>query len=142
MPFSSVSLKEGEKAPALSLTSPSKDFSLDNGSGHYVLVNFWSAQDAASRILNKRYADVISSNPDSSLDFVSVCIDDDSALAEEIMRIDGCSPKLSFNLSHIKGSVLEDYQTDSGCRSFLIDSYGNMMKVNPTPETVTQLSRG
>lgn len=84
---------------------------------------------------NRTISGVAESTDDNSLRFVSICIDDDSHLAEQIMRSDRISDKvISLNKDDISQDVLEDFQTAKGCRSFLIDSFGNLEAMAPSSE--------
>ena len=71
MPQGSHSLEIGSEAPAIELSSDAVIKNLDMLNGKYVLVNFWSAADARSRINNKRLADLSASLPADKIAFVS-----------------------------------------------------------------------
>lgn len=133
MPFGSHSLQEGEEAPLLILSPDSKATQFEALKGKYVVVNFWNPADPSSRIANRRLAALTSTLPSSQIRFVSICTDKDLTLQKEIMVNDSL-PESVFHLSSqdLAPEVLEDYQTGSGCRSFLIDPFGNLQKINPS----------
>ena len=72
--------------------------------------------------------------------FVSICIDTDETLASEIIKTDDL-PSSAISLSHsdIDAEVAEDYQVATGNRSFLIDPFGNLVKISPSEEEVIKI---
>lgn len=140
MPFGSHSLQIGEEAPLLTQSSSSKAVGLDSLKGKYVVLNFWSLTDPESRIANKRLADLTSTLPSSQIEFVSICTDNDTTLQTEIMESDGIS-NLTYSMSatDFTPDVIDDYQTATGHRSFLIDPFGNLKAVSPSEEEITQV---
>lgn len=136
MPTGSHQLEIGTEAPALTLSSTSSK-AFDKLKGSNILLNFWSASDATSRIRNRKISELAASSDNGNLQIVSVCIDEDSSLGLEISRIDGISDKvISLSRTDIREGFLEDYQTDRGCRSFIIDSYGNLKAISPDIEDI------
>ena len=145
IPTGSHSLAIGIEAPAIRLT-PATDFELPSLEGEYVLLNFWSASDAMSRINNRKYSGMKQIDG-HSVRVVSVCIDEDSSLAAEIARADGIvSSSASYGDSDaleaadpesvvslmgkdLMPEVLADYQVSSGCRAFLISPYGCLERI-------------
>lgn len=128
LPYGSHSLALGEEAPRLTL-SHSSPHSLDSLKGDYYVINFWSAADPQSRINNKMLA-VNKKVNGHEVKVVSVCIDDDVTLAKEILKADNISDEvISLSSSDLVADVLKDYQVDTGCRSFLIDPFGNLESI-------------
>lgn len=129
----SHSLTPGEEAPSLTLSSDSKVHPLDATDGRFVVLNFWSATDATSRLNNRRLAELTASLPSSKIKFVSVCTDSDASLSREILSADGIDGiGTHLNASDLTEQVAEDYQTSTGCRSFLIDPFGNLVSISPS----------
>ena len=140
MPFGSHSLREGEEAPLLILSTESNASHINTLKGKYVVINFWSIKDPDSRIKNRRLADLTSTLPSSQICFVSICTDNDTTLKREIIETDGYPENtLSFSASDFAPEVLDDYQTNTGCRSFLIDPFGNLKKINPDENEITEV---
>ncbi len=132
IPYGSHSLEIGSEAPSLVLSSKSSA-DLAPLKGNKVLLNFWSASDAGSRMANRFISDAAESGKYPDTRFVSVCIDSDSALAAQIRKADRISGKvISLNSDEISNDVMEDFQTSKGCRSFLIDSFGNLEAIAPS----------
>ncbi|MDE6337947.1 MAG: redoxin domain-containing protein [Muribaculaceae bacterium] len=127
LPNGSHSLAIGEEAPTLSLASATH--SLDSLKGQYYVVNFWSASDAQSRINNRNLAMNKKVNG-RDVKVVSINIDSDKELAREIVKADKIGDDvISLSGSDVSSDVLNDYQVKSGCRTFLIDPYGNLESI-------------
>ncbi len=127
LPNGSHTLAIGEEAPALSLATANNQ--LDSLKGQYYVVNFWSASDARSRVNNRNLA-VNKKMNGRDVKVVSINIDSDEALAREIAKADKIgNDVISLSGSDLASGVLDDYQVESGCRSFLIDPYGNLESI-------------
>lgn len=127
LPNGSHTLAIGEEAPALTLNSSAN--TLESLKGHYYVVNFWSASDAQSRINNRNLAKTKKFNG-RDVKVVSVNIDSDKSLAREIVKADKIGDDIiSLSGSELSSDVLSDYQVSTGCRSFLIDPYGNLESI-------------
>lgn len=140
IPVGSHSLKPGEEAPSLVLSSNAKITSLKDLDGKYVVVNFWSSTDPESRIANSRLAKLTDVLPSSKVKFVSICTDTDESLGSEIMKTDGLpSSVISLTASDITADVTKDYQVATGNRYFLIDPFGNLVSVSPSEEDIKKI---
>lgn len=137
IPYGSHSLEIGSEAPAITLSSSSKA-SLDGVKDCKVLVNFWSASDPSSRIANSMMSEAAESGNIPGMRFITICIDPDASLANEIMKADGISGKvIALSSSEVSDDVLKDYQISKGCRAFVIDSFGNLESVASSAEIST-----
>ena len=93
------------------------------------MVNFWSASDALSRVNNRNLA-VNKKVNGRDVKVVSINIDSDKSLAREIAKADKIgSDVISLSRCDLASGVLDDYQVQSGCRTFLIDPYGNLESI-------------
>lgn len=94
-----------------------------------------------SRLANRRISMAASSDKSSDKEYISICIDSDKTLAKEIARIDGISDDVKSLFSDdVTSDVLSDYQTDKGCRTFVIDRYGNLKAIAETSDVASILS--
>lgn len=140
IPTGSHRLEIGSEAPSLTL-SPTSPATLESLKGKKIILNFWSASDASSRLANLRISELAESEANAGTAYVSVCIDKDPTLAKEIARIDKISDKvISLGLDDVVDDVITDYQTARGCRTFSIDAYGNLEAIAPASEISTILS--
>lgn len=137
MPLGSHSLEIGKEAPSLTLSSGNRHDNLPELGGNYVIINFWSFDDPISRINNSRLSDVISTIPSSKVKFISICMDDNKTLRDEIMSADNVSANtISLSINDLSPQVAEDFQTNSGNRSFIIDPFGNLASICPSAESI------
>ncbi|GEM_PF-1393198 len=139
IPSGSHTLEIGSEAPSLTL-SANADKNLKPLEGEQILVNFWSASDPSSRIANRTLSQLADSENHKSTRFVSVCIDSDESIASEIVKIDRISDKVvSLDKDDVTSDVLEDFQTNTGCRSFLIDRFGNLKAIATSPTQIPEI---
>lgn len=148
---------DGYRAPALALgqsaafDGDSDDAALDSiqsalseREGRFVLLNFWSATDADSRIRNTGYdrflAAFDSSDNQDSIELLSVNFDRSERLFREIVRRDRLNEASQF---HVDGrnadQIFSDYALDMGFRSFLIDRSGRIIATNPSVDEITKI---
>lgn len=125
---------EGYNAPLFSLSrGDSASVSLADMKGRFVLVKFWSSTDATSRLENRQFDRLAAEGAlQQHLSFVSVNLDPDVVLAEEIARRDGLNPDTQW---HVEGAeadkIIADYNLDTSFDSYLIDPQGRVIAVNP-----------
>lgn len=119
MSVSDVPLEVGNQAPELSVSDVDGNFlSLSELEGKDVILNFWSMSDAESRISNIR----LSRDAErKGARFISLCVDNDTELAEEVMRADNLPRESRFFANK---RAIDNYMLDEGVRTVKIDPYG------------------
>lgn len=100
--------------------------------GKVLVVSFWRLSDAQSRIDNILYQKAVAAKGSDKLRFISVNLDEDSELAEQVACADGIAKESMFNIKDaVLGNVEEDYALQQGCRTYVIDANGVVAAVNP-----------
>ncbi len=114
-----VPLEVGNQAPEISLSdSEGGSVLLSELKGKEVVLNFWSVNDAESRISNVRLA---RDAERSGAKYFGICIDSDRQLAEEVMKADNVA---TDQLYFADRQVTDEYQLAKGTRTVKIDPYG------------------
>lgn len=114
-----VPLEVGNQAPEISISnSLGESVFLSDMKGENVIMNFWSVNDAESRISNVRLA---RDAERTGAKYVGICIDSDRQLAEEVMKADRVS---TDQLYFADRQVTDEYQLAKGTRTVKIDPYG------------------
>ena len=114
-----VPLEVGNQAPEISISdAEGHTMLLSDLKGEEVILNFWSAMDAESRISNVRLAREAER---AGAKYIGMCIDSDRQLAEEVMKSDNVS---TDNLYIADPQVTDEYQLTKGTRTVKIDPYG------------------
>lgn len=123
-------LEIGSKAPEITFQDGKKEVAIK---GNLKLVNFWNPKNPSSRINNKNFTNYFKNNPESNIEYITICTDSDELLAQEVMKNDGTALFGShFYQKDINERVLKDYGVESNPRSFLIDADGKIIAINPT----------
>lgn len=131
----------GSYAPPLDIRQADKAMTLDEMRGNYVLLNFWSSTDAASREAANLYTAWLRRNPGSDIRLISVNFDSSGKLFSEIVRRDSLVPSEQFHVDGEKArSIIEDYGLEKGFGSVLISPEGNIIAHNPDPESLPMLT--
>ncbi len=120
-----VPLEVGNQAPEISVSDLNgQSVLLSEMKGKEVILNFWSAMDAESRISNVRLAREAEK---SGAKYIGMCIDSDRQLAEEVMKADNGS---TDDLYFADRQVTDEYQINKGTRTVKIDPYGIVAAIN------------
>ena len=123
----------GKSAPALCVERADSIISLDRLRGEYVLVNFWSSTDAASRRAAYMYTAWQRRHPGSDLQVIGVNFDDSEGLFREIVRLDSLEPAQQYHAAgDTARAITDNYGLAEGYGSVLIDPEGKIVAYNPT----------
>ena len=112
---------------------------LSTTEAEYILINFWSSSDAASRLKGKNYQ--ISLNQWDMMDkvtYFSINLDQNIKLGNEIAMIDHLD-SLTLARSETKiENVRNLYGMKHHLKSFLLNDKGEIVSVNPLPEEINR----
>ena len=129
----------GYRAPAIHLGNDGKKSSLlDAHKGEYVLVTFWSSGDAASRIRCNEYTAL--ADGDNRLEHIAVNFDSTATLFEEVVKLDNLTGIMQYHVEgHEAADINKDYHLDRGLHTFMIDTKGKIIAIDPDAEHVNSL---
>lgn len=127
--------RAGDMAPMLTLSNQSTTTTLSAERGKYVLLTFWSSNDAVSRQRAHEY-DVWyrrAAHQSQELSLYGVNLDESRGLYNEIVRLDKLNATTQFFARDAKSDkIVRDFSLADGMKSLLIGRDGRIMKVNPT----------
>lgn len=134
-----VNTKVNSFAPNFSVSNSDNDkLLLSELRGDFVLVNFWSSQDATSRIKNIIY-DKFIQNSKMPIRLVSINYDQSNLLYQEIIRHDNLNGSSQFHDKDGKNSeAYKRYHLETGFNSYLINREGKIIAINPTKLQLTE----
>lgn len=133
---------DGYKAPAFTISKSDSTLSLADLKGRYVLLTFWASNDASSRVSAGNYNSFAEQANEEQFCLVSVNMDNNETLYNEIVRRDNLNAKSQFHVQGDEASRLkEEYRLKNGFNSYLIDPTGQIIATNPSELTLTQVLR-
>lgn len=135
-PFkASDSLKLGERLPAMKLSDR-----LHLGSepssrgGRLTLVHFWAAYDAQSRARNVAYDQYLSSTVSDRIAYKAISIDREQSIFAHTVNFDGLDADQQHLANSLRGEILSRYKLHQGLHTYLVDSDGLIISIDPTTD--------
>lgn len=121
----------GDQAPLFETVEKGSSVTFKNETGHYTLLSFWAAYDAASRFRNVKACNELKSFGSTKLSIVSISFDKSEAVFTGTIKEDGLDAVAVFQEKEgIKSEVYRKYKLKKGLRNFLIDDEGIIVAVN------------
>lgn len=131
----STGLSEGSNAPSIQLDG----FNLTATRGQKVLLVFWAAYDAESRLKNVLYSANLQKIP-SEIKFVSIGFDESPLIFGETVRIDKLDGSTQYHDRNGKTSeIFRAYRLKEGFGSYLLDENGVIIAKNLDPKKLGEL---
>lgn len=123
------SLEVGKKAPKIETIEGINVGNDGNSEGKSRLISFWSPKKPESRIANRKYSRQYGENSSENIEFISICIDSDEELMQEVMKIDGLKADKTYSYSQINPRTFKDYGVETNPGAFIISSDGKIEKI-------------
>lgn len=132
----------GKTAPNITLTADNNPVTLHQYRGQYVLLSFWRASDANSRQLCEHYAHLaVNKCKDIKITHVGINLNDDRALFNGIIAMDGLKASNQFNLDNkATKRVVNDYNLRDHTGTLLLDPHGIVVAVNPSAADIAAIN--
>lgn len=132
----------GKEAPALVVERDDKAASLQGLRGKKVILSFWSASDAESRVMQTKITALArqAGAKAGNVEVMSINFDRSEGLMNEIVSIDHLDKSSQFHVGSPDdaAAIREAFEMQNGLRTFIIDTDGSIAAVDPTD---TQLAR-
>lgn len=128
---------EGKTLPDIALSKGDVTMYLHQLQGDYTLVDFWSVTDGASRVKSNEY-NALGLDDITEIEFVSVNVDDNRELYEQIVSRDCLNRKSQYSAGNNQ-QVIKEFELDNGFKSYLLDKEGRIIAVNPDSEQLLAL---
>lgn len=121
----------GSKAPDFEIENALYSLSSDDLRGKYVVVDFWSASNPESRVKSALHSRQANGLTPGSIVCISVCIDADTRLADQIAKVDRMPDNDRFFASHhTNARMVKAFKAENGNVSYLISPDGVIMAKN------------
>lgn len=130
----------GYKSPSLVLGNSNNGLSpLQQHRGENVLLTFWSSDDATSRLANKHY-DRLSRMDGVHYTHVSVNMDRSNGVFNSVVAIDSLNRSAQYSSTiDAQADISKSWRLDEGYHSFLIDTNGIIIAIDPDEKTLANL---
>lgn len=139
-----VGAKVGAYAPNVTLTSNGKTVDIEKYRGEYVLLSLWSSYDATSRLRCNDYNAYVKSlvlKGEKSINYLSVNLDDNERLFQEVVRLDNLNSDLQYFAGESEKSLIDKfYNLNSGFNTYLINQAGKIVAINPTVDELNLIN--
>lgn len=135
------SARIGSEAPTFIVERADSSLSLDGLRGKKVVLSFWSAADAQSRLDQNRLAAAIrNAGGDSETAVVSVNLDRSEKLMKGIAAMDNLDNDSQFHVGDAtaESAIREAFEMADGLRTFIIDERGVIVKVDPSEKELAE----
>lgn len=135
-----VGVNPGDLAPGIESLGSESNFSFQNHSGRYTLLNFWAAYDAESRARNVQLSNEINKIGSGKVAMCSISLDEKESIFTETVKTDKLDAGTQFHDGLGKESELyKKYNLNRGFRNFLINDKGVIIAANVTPDQLTSM---
>lgn len=133
----------GRRVPSLALKDAEREINIDRMRGEYVILNFWTSTDAASRADANMYCSWIEKHPGADVKLLSINFDKSEGLFKEIVRRDGLNPEEQFHADAAEAAeIRRSYALGKGYGSVLVNPQGRIVAHNPTAADLDRIFNG
>ena len=135
-----VGINPGDFAPRIESLGTESNFSFQNHSGRYTLLNFWATYDAESRARNVQLWNEVNKLSSDKIAMYSISLDEKESIFTETVKADKLEGTKQFHEElGRKSELFEKYNLQKGFCNFLIDDKGVIIAANVAPEDLTKV---
>ena len=135
-----VGINPGDFAPRIESLGTENNFSLQNHSEHYTLLNFWATYDAESRARNVQLWNEVNKLSSDKIAMYSISLDEKESIFTETVKADKLEGTKQFHEElGRKSELFGKYNLQKGFCNFLIDDKGVIIAANVAPEDLTKV---
>lgn len=120
-----VGINPGDFAPRIESLGTESNFSFQNHSGRYTLLNFWATYDAESRARNVQLWNEVNKLSSDKIAMYSISLDEKESIFTETVKADKLEGTKQFHEElGRKSELFGKYNLQKGFCNFLIDDKG------------------
>ena len=135
-----VGINPGDFAPRIESLGTESNFSFQNHSGRYTLLNFWATYDAESRARNVQLWNEVNKLSSDKIAMYSISLDEKESIFTETVKADKLEGTKQFHEElGRKSELFGKYNLQKGFCNFLIDDKGVIIAANVAPEDLTKV---
>lgn len=133
----------GRQAPTVVVERGGTAASLQGLRGKQVVLSFWSAADAESRVMQTKLAALTrrAGAKAGNVEVLSVNFDRSEGLMNEIVNLDNLDKQSQYfvGTSQQAQAMRQAFEMEQGLRTFIIDADGRIAVVDPTDSQLAQV---
>lgn len=132
----------GNQVPSVVIGDADANVSLESLKGKWVILSFWSAADAMSRMSQNEVSRFSKSLKDNDaageIEFVSVNFDRSERLMQEIIKLDNLDSDRQIHISDSSEEIelRNAFNMNQGLRTFIINPEGILVEADPSSESL------
>lgn len=133
----------GRQAPTVVVERGDTAASLQSMRGKQVVLSFWSAADAESRVMQTKLAALVrrAGAGAGNVEVMSVNFDRSEGLMNEIVNLDNLDTSSQYYVGSTDQAqaMRQAYEMQQGLRTFIIDAEGRIAVADPTDSQLARL---
>lgn len=122
-------LSVGKNAPLIETVEGENVGKITDTDKKMKMISFWNPKNASSRISNRNLSQQYGKNSESNIEFVSICVDSDIPLMNEVLKVDGLETINNYSYSEFSPRVFKDYGAIENPKAYLISSEGKILEI-------------
>ena len=135
-----VGTNPGDLAPRIESLGTESNFSFQNHSGRYTLLNFWATYDAESRARNVQLWNEVNKLSSDKIAMYSISLDEKESIFTETVKADKLEGTKQFHEElGEKSELYGKFNLKKGLKNYLIDDKGVIIAENVTPDKLTEI---
>lgn len=136
----SIGYYPGNEFPNISLTGlEGQNLDFNDYKGKKVVLNFWAAYDAPSRVNNIKLSNYLKMNA-SDVEFISISLDDNISVCKRTALLDEIDMDSQFcDAKGANSKTYKEFNLEKGFKSYLIDEYGVIKAIDLSTNKLREL---
>lgn len=136
-----VQMDANPQSPRFVIENNFGSVSSNRNSGEYLLIQFWNATDAQSRIKASQFDKLVNEHTFDNLQYAAVYTGEDRDLFKMVVSADDLDMRSQYMLSDSfeAGNISTEFSLSTGNHTFLINPQGRIVAINPTINDIESL---
>jgi peroxiredoxin len=135
--YSFAQLNVGDRMPAFNLQSSENiEFSSESLNGNWVLIDFWASWCAPCRVANKKLVNLHKSISNDKFEIIGISLDKKLDSWKKAIEKDKIKYTQIIDPNGFDAKTAIDFGIDELPTTYLFNTKGELVKINPTEEEI------